>query len=226
MTGCACRAFCTCSATTSAGNCCRWSWGSAPGKPAGAGWAGGRRRTSSRSSPPPARPAPRFRCTGLVAGLCRCLPHPREHGGEATGPLPVDRGKTGSKHHLICDRTGTPLKVITTATNVNEVTQALARVDGCTPAWTRTRTIPRRARTWRDKCVRGRPPRGCIRPRRQCRGLSASQPCPKGSASWTPDVRRCALNGASRVGGRDVGRVHEGCAGAVPGQHRGRRTAS
>ncbi|MFF3261373.1 IS5 family transposase, partial [Streptomyces sp. NPDC002932] len=33
-------------------------------------------------------------------------------------PTPVDRRKTGSKHHLICDGRGTPLKVITTAANV------------------------------------------------------------------------------------------------------------
>lgn len=41
----------------------------------------------------------------------------RKKGGEATGPSPVDRGKTGSKHHLICDGKGTPFKVITTAGN-------------------------------------------------------------------------------------------------------------
>jgi transposase len=45
-------------------------------------------------------------------------------------PTPVDRRKTGSKHHLICDGHGTPLKVITTAANVNDVTQTLALVDG------------------------------------------------------------------------------------------------
>lgn len=36
----------------------------------------------------------------------------------------------GSKHHLICDGRGTPLKVITTAANVNDVTRTLALVDG------------------------------------------------------------------------------------------------
>ncbi|WP_415961815.1 IS5 family transposase [Streptomyces sp. 021-4] len=46
---------------------------------------------------------------------------------------PVDRRKTGSKHHLICDGRGTPLKVITTAANVNGVTQTLALVDGIPP---------------------------------------------------------------------------------------------
>lgn len=62
-----------------------------------------------------------------------CLPHTREIGGAATGPSPVDCHKTGSKHHLICDGKGTPLKVITTAANVNDVTQPLTLVDAVPP---------------------------------------------------------------------------------------------
>jgi transposase len=61
------------------------------------------------------------------------LPHPGENGGAGTGPSPVDRGKTGSKHHLICDGHGTPLKVITTGGNINDVTRTLALVDGVPP---------------------------------------------------------------------------------------------
>ena len=34
---------------------------------------------------------------------------------------------------MICDGRGTPLKVITTAANVNDVTQTLALVDGIPP---------------------------------------------------------------------------------------------
>lgn len=48
------------------------------------------------------------------------LPRSREKGGAATGPSPVDRRKTGSKHHLICDGRGAPLHGITTAANVND----------------------------------------------------------------------------------------------------------
>ncbi|MFF5012871.1 transposase [Streptomyces sp. NPDC001165] len=84
------------------------------------------------------------------------LPHPREKGGAATGPSPVDRRKTGSKHHLICDGKGTPLQAITTAANVNDITQTLALVDGIppvagrpghardapTPCWATRRTTP------------------------------------------------------------------------------------
>ncbi|MFH8534723.1 transposase [Streptomyces tendae] len=42
--------------------------------------------------------------------------------------------KTGSNHHLICDGRGAPLKVVTTAANVNDVTLTLALVDGVPPA--------------------------------------------------------------------------------------------
>lgn len=71
--------------------------------------------------------------TGLESRMRGRLPRSREKGGAATGPSPVDRRKTGSKHHLITDGGGIPLKVITTAANVNDVTQTLALVDGIPP---------------------------------------------------------------------------------------------
>ena len=43
-------------------------------------------------------------------------------GGEATGPSPVDRGKTG-KHHVIVEAHGIPLATILTGGNRNDVTQ-------------------------------------------------------------------------------------------------------
>jgi transposase len=46
-------------------------------------------------------------------------------GGEDTGPNPTDRGKSGSKHHVMTDAQGVPLAAKTTAANVPEVTQAL-----------------------------------------------------------------------------------------------------
>lgn len=46
-------------------------------------------------------------------------------GGEDTGPNPTDRGKCGSKHHVMTDAQGIPLSATTTAANVNEVTQIL-----------------------------------------------------------------------------------------------------
>ena len=46
-------------------------------------------------------------------------------GGEDTGPNPTDRGKSGSKHHVLTDAQGIPLNAKVTAANVNEVTQVL-----------------------------------------------------------------------------------------------------
>ena len=44
-------------------------------------------------------------------------------GGEDTGPNPTDRGKSGTKHHVLTDARGIPLAATVTAANVNEVTQ-------------------------------------------------------------------------------------------------------
>ncbi|MFE7229034.1 transposase, partial [Nocardioides sp. NPDC057577] len=95
------------------------------------------------------------------------LPHPREKGGPDTGPSPVDRRKTGSKHHLICDGRGTPLKVITTAANVNDVTQTLALADGIPPvAGRRGRPRRRPDALLGNKCYDSNPNRGALRTRR------------------------------------------------------------
>ncbi|MFE1879994.1 IS5 family transposase [Streptomyces diastatochromogenes] len=45
--------------------------------------------------------------------------------GSHTGPSPVDRGRADSKHHLITDGHGTPLAVLLTGGNRNDVTQLL-----------------------------------------------------------------------------------------------------
>jgi transposase len=46
-------------------------------------------------------------------------------GGDDTGPNPTDRGKSGSKHHVMTDAQGIPLAATVTAANVNEVTQVM-----------------------------------------------------------------------------------------------------
>src|SRR5262245_21059292 len=50
-------------------------------------------------------------------------------GGEKTGKNPTDRGKLGSKQHVVTDAHGVPLAATVTASNVNEVTEALNVVD-------------------------------------------------------------------------------------------------
>ncbi|KAA6216256.1 hypothetical protein [Streptomyces filamentosus] len=57
----------------------------------------------------------------------------RKKGGADTGPSPVDRRKTDSEHHVFRDGRGTPFKAITTAANINDVTQTLGLVDGTPP---------------------------------------------------------------------------------------------
>src|SRR5262249_43278799 len=43
-------------------------------------------------------------------------------GGEKTGKNPTDRGKQGTKRHLIVDKEGIPLAILLTAANVNDTT--------------------------------------------------------------------------------------------------------
>ncbi len=52
--------------------------------------------------------------------------------GALTGPSPVDRARTGSKHHLLVDPAGIPLAVSLTG-NRNDVTQLLPLIDGVGP---------------------------------------------------------------------------------------------
>ncbi|WP_426514666.1 IS5 family transposase [Dactylosporangium sp. McL0621] len=54
-------------------------------------------------------------------------------GGPKTGPSPVDRAKTGSKHHVITDGAGIPLAVSLTGGNRHDVTQLLPLIDAIPP---------------------------------------------------------------------------------------------
>ena len=45
----------------------------------------------------------------------------------------MDRGKCGSKHHLVVDANGTPLAFELTAANVNEVTRLVPQVESVPP---------------------------------------------------------------------------------------------
>ncbi|MFI7239023.1 transposase [Streptomyces cyaneofuscatus] len=114
-------------------------------------------RRVDRRTPPVPRPSP----TGAPTPS-----HPREWGAD-TGPSPVDRRRTGSKHHVICDGRGTPLKVITTAANVNDVTQTLASVDGIPPVAGRPGRPRCRPEALRgDKGYDSNPNRDALRERR------------------------------------------------------------
>ncbi len=56
-----------------------------------------------------------------------------QKGGEATGPNPTDRGKAGTKYHLVVDRNGIPLEVRLSAANAHDSTQLLPLIDDIPP---------------------------------------------------------------------------------------------
>jgi len=60
-------------------------------------------------------------------------------GGPDTGPSPVDRGRAGSKHHVLTDGSGLPLAVSLTGGNRNDVTQLLPLIDAVKPIRGRVR---------------------------------------------------------------------------------------
>jgi IS5 family transposase len=64
------------------------------------------------------------------------------------GADPVDRGKPGSKLHLVCDGSGLPLTAVVTAANVNDTTMFQAILEDIPPVRTpagRRRTRPAKA---------------------------------------------------------------------------------
>lgn len=58
-----------------------------------------------------------------------------KRGGEDTGPNPTDRGKAGSKYHLVVDLQGVPLAVQLSAANVHDSRLLEPLVDAIPPVW-------------------------------------------------------------------------------------------
>jgi transposase len=46
-----------------------------------------------------------------------------------TGPNPTDRGKRGTKRHLLTDKNGIPLSVVITAANTHDMKAAITTID-------------------------------------------------------------------------------------------------
>src|SRR6266536_3993333 len=80
-----------------------------------------------------ARRVARGRSARVVARSGRLELPASEKGGSKTGPSPVDRGRRGSKHHLLVDGSGLPLAWTLTAANRNDVTQLLELLDRVPP---------------------------------------------------------------------------------------------
>lgn len=69
----------------------------------------------------------------MVARQRRLVLRSGQKGGDQVGPNPVDRGKPGSKRHLLVDRAGIPLAVHLTAANVHDSKALNAVVDAVSP---------------------------------------------------------------------------------------------
>ena len=80
-----------------------------------------------------ARAAARGRQDRLVAGCGRFLARSCCFGGLQTGPSPVNRRKSGSKHQLITDAGGIPLAFRLTAANRNDCLELVALVEAIPP---------------------------------------------------------------------------------------------
>jgi putative transposase len=50
-------------------------------------------------------------------------------GGAMTGHNPTDRGKLGTKRHIVTDKNGIPLSIVITSANTHDVTVAINTVD-------------------------------------------------------------------------------------------------
>jgi transposase len=75
------------------------------------------------------------------AGQCFCS---GEKGGPATGLNPTDRGKAGTKRHIVTDARGTPLGVVLSGANRHDSTQLAATLDAIPPVRSGKRGRPRR----------------------------------------------------------------------------------
>src|SRR5512135_563881 len=138
--------------------------------------------------PAPPRGARRDRLVPGGGGLHR---GPGRKRGDHTGPNPVDRGKLGSKIHVLCDRRGLPLTVLTSAANPPTARSC------CCPCWTRS---PRSAHQpaarlpGRPSCTPTRPmtsPRSAP----NCAGGVSACGSPR---AWSPPTGWAAIAGSSR----------------------------
>ena len=77
-------------------------------------------RSVGKAAPGAPGPARGGRRDRLGAGLLRLGERAGQKGGEKTAKNPTDRGKPGSKRHIVSDRKGVPLAVVLTAADVHD----------------------------------------------------------------------------------------------------------
>src|SRR5690606_37917946 len=95
-----------------------------------------------------------------------CRPRAGQKGGPMTGPSPVDRGKPGSKLHVLSDATGLPMATGNSASNTADGDAMIPLVNAIPPV--RSRRGPRRrkqAKLHGDKAYNSRERRRWLRDR-------------------------------------------------------------
>ena len=78
------------------------------------------------------------------AGLPSIAPAWRQKGGAEVGPNPTDRGRPGTKRHLVTDACGTPLGVALSGANRHDSMMLVATLDAVQGVRTRGRGRPRK----------------------------------------------------------------------------------
>jgi transposase len=145
-----------------------------------------------------------------------------KRGGDKTGPNPVDRGKRGSKYHLLVDRQGIPLSVGLSAANVHDGHLLESLVDAIPPiVGPRGRPRFRPTKLHADKAYDSADRRSALRrrgivPRIARRGVESSERLGRyrwiveRSLAWFLDCRRLGVR-YERHGNLLRGLLHLAC---------------
>ncbi|MFC7864877.1 IS5 family transposase [Streptomyces murinus] len=124
-------------------------------------------------------------------------------GGPLTGPNPTDRGKLGSKIHVMCDRNGLPISVGISGADLHDGQALIPLMRGIPPV--RSRYGPRRRRPAELRAdkgynfdhLRGRPRRRQMVPRIARRGVDSSSRL--GRHRWVVERTMSWLNVCRRL---------------------------
>ena len=119
------------------------------------------------AAPSPSGPPRRSRPDRVGASLTRFGFHPGQKGGPKTAANPTDKGKKGTKRHLVSDRRGIPLAVVLSAANVHDSMVFEELIDAVEPIKRPGRGRPRKRpeKLHADKAYDDRKCKGALRKR-------------------------------------------------------------
>jgi transposase len=163
------------------------------------GWGVGEAAPSSSGLPRGGRP------DRVGACLTRFGFHPCQKGGAKTGANPTDKGKKGTKRHLVSDRRGIPLAVVLSAANVHDSMVFEELIDAVEPI-KRPRGRPRKRpeklhadKAYDDKKCKGALRRRGIKSRIARKGIESTEKLGRHrwvverTLAWLAKYRRLAI---------------------------------